>query len=116
MKYKVLFFSPLGLIPAGQSAVAADMPEADGLKVWSSTRLDNVQLPRPFAKESEVTAAGWQAEKLAAGPEIICSSKKPADLRPVGKIEFDCSEAEREISCLRGQLNNNGKEHRNAKE
>ena len=26
MKYKVLFFSPLGLIPAGQSAVAADMP------------------------------------------------------------------------------------------
>jgi outer membrane immunogenic protein len=26
MKYKVLFFSPLGLIPAGQSAFAADMP------------------------------------------------------------------------------------------
>lgn len=53
--------------PALIVRVAADMPEADGLKVWSSTRLDNVQLPRPFAKESEVTAAGWQAEKLAAG-------------------------------------------------
>ena len=53
--------------PALIVRVAADMPEADGLKVWSSTRLDNVQLPRPFAKESEVIAAGWQAEKLAAG-------------------------------------------------
>ena len=48
--------------------------------------------------------------------ELIFSSKKPADLRPVGKIEFDCSEAEREISRRREQLNNNGKEHRSAKE
>ena len=53
--------------PALIVRVAADMPAADGLKVWSSTRLDNVQLPRPFADESEVIAAGWQAEKLAAG-------------------------------------------------
>ena len=37
------------------------------MKVWASTRLDNVQLPRTFADESEVIAAGWQAEKLSAG-------------------------------------------------
>jgi hypothetical protein len=43
------------------------MPGAERLKVWSATGLDNVQLPRPFADESEVIAAGWQAEKLAAG-------------------------------------------------
>jgi hypothetical protein len=53
--------------PALIVRVAADMPGDDGLKVWSSTRLDNVRLPRPFADESEVIAAGWQAEKLAAG-------------------------------------------------
>jgi hypothetical protein len=54
--------------PALIVRVAAGMPGAEGLKVWSSTRLDNVQLPRPFADESEVIAAGWQAERLAAGP------------------------------------------------
>jgi len=48
--------------------------------------------------------------------ELIFGSKKPADLRPVGKIEFDCSEAEREISCRRERLNYSGKEQRNAKE
>jgi hypothetical protein len=48
--------------------------------------------------------------------ELIFDSKKPADLKPVGKIEFDCSEAEREISCRRERLNNTGKEQRNAKE
>jgi hypothetical protein len=48
--------------------------------------------------------------------ELIFDSKKPADLRPVGKIEFDCSEAEREISCRRERLNNNGREQRNGKE
>jgi hypothetical protein len=53
--------------PALIVRVAADMPGGDALKVWSSTRLDNVQLPRPFADESEVIAAGWQAEKLSAG-------------------------------------------------
>ena len=53
--------------PALIVRVAADMPGAEGLKVWSSTRLDSVQLPRPFADESEVIAAGWQAERLAAG-------------------------------------------------
>ena len=53
--------------PALIVRVAADMPGAEGLKVWSSRRLDSVQLPRPFADESEVIAAGWQAEKLAAG-------------------------------------------------
>lgn len=53
--------------PALIVRLAADMPGGDALKVWSSTRLDNVQLPRPFADESEVIAAGWQAERLAAG-------------------------------------------------
>src|SRR5262245_16104584 len=48
--------------------------------------------------------------------ELIFGNKTPADLRPVGKIEFDCSEAEREISRRRERLNNNGKEHRSAKE
>ncbi len=47
--------------------------------------------------------------------ELIFGSKTPADLRPVGKIEFDCSDAEREISRRRERLNNNGKEQRNAK-
>jgi hypothetical protein len=53
--------------PALIVRVAGDMPGAEGLKVWSSTRLDSVQVPRPFADESEVIAAGWQAEKLVAG-------------------------------------------------
>src|SRR5215475_11598419 len=53
--------------PALIVRLAADMPGGDALKVWASTRLDNVQLPRPFADESEVIAAGWQAEKLSAG-------------------------------------------------
>jgi hypothetical protein len=52
--------------PALIVRLAADMPGGDALKVWASTRLDNVQLPRPFADESEVIAAGWQAEKLSA--------------------------------------------------
>jgi hypothetical protein len=52
--------------PALIVRVAGDMPGAEGLKVWSSTRLDSVQLPPPFADESEVIAAGWQAERLAA--------------------------------------------------
>src|SRR6266498_3731504 len=52
--------------PALIVRLAAHMPGGDALKVWASTRLDNVQLPRPFADESEVIAAGWQAEKLSA--------------------------------------------------
>src|SRR5262249_975345 len=40
--------------------VAPDIPEAKGAKVWSTTGLDNIQLPQPFAPESEVIAAGWQ--------------------------------------------------------
>jgi hypothetical protein len=32
-----------------------------------ATTLDRVQLPRPFADEPEVIAAGWQPESLAAG-------------------------------------------------
>ncbi len=48
--------------------------------------------------------------------ELIFGNKTPADLRPVGKIEFDCSDAEREISRRRERLNNNGKEYRSAKE
>jgi hypothetical protein len=41
--------------------------EADSSKVWMATTLDRVQLPRPFADEPEVIAAGWQPESLAAG-------------------------------------------------
>jgi hypothetical protein len=43
-----------------------DIPGAEGIRVWASTRLDEINLPRPFADESEVIAAGWQAETLAA--------------------------------------------------
>jgi hypothetical protein len=43
-----------------------DIPGAEGMRVWASTRLDEIHLPRPFADESEVIAAGWQAETLAA--------------------------------------------------
>jgi Na+-transporting methylmalonyl-CoA/oxaloacetate decarboxylase gamma subunit len=50
--------------PALIVRVAGDIPRAEGMKVWASTRLDQVQLPRPFAAESEVIAAGWQAETL----------------------------------------------------
>jgi hypothetical protein len=44
-----------------------DMPGAGGLKGWMATTLDRVQLPRPFADEPEVIAAGWQATDLRAG-------------------------------------------------
>jgi hypothetical protein len=50
--------------PALIVRVAPDMPAADGMRVWASTRLDHVQLPRPFTAESEVIAAGWQAYAL----------------------------------------------------
>lgn len=55
-----------GAGPALIVRVTPDIPGADGVKVWSSTRLDNIQLPRPFADESEVIAAGWQATELRA--------------------------------------------------
>jgi hypothetical protein len=47
--------------------VGAGLPETNGVKIWSSTKLDNIQLPQPFAPESEVIAAGWQATELRAG-------------------------------------------------
>lgn len=53
--------------PALIIRVAPDIPGANGVKVWSSTGLDNIQLPLPFAPESEVIAAGWQATDLRAG-------------------------------------------------
>jgi hypothetical protein len=53
--------------PALIVRVAPDIPGANGAKVWSTTRLDNIQLPQPFAPESEVIAAGWQATDLRAG-------------------------------------------------
>jgi hypothetical protein len=46
--------------------VAPDIPGANGVKIWSTTRLDNIQLPPPFAPESDVIAAGWQAETMQA--------------------------------------------------
>jgi hypothetical protein len=52
--------------PALIIRVAGDIPGADGLKVWMATTLDRASSPRPFADESEVIAAGWQAETLAA--------------------------------------------------
>lgn len=36
----------------------------DGAKSWSSTGLDNIRLPQPFAEEVDVIAAGWQREAL----------------------------------------------------
>lgn len=53
--------------PALIIRVMGDMPGAGGLKVWMATTLDRVQLPRPFADEPEVIAAGWQATDLRAG-------------------------------------------------
>lgn len=53
--------------PALIVRVAPDIPGAGGMKVWSSIRLDSVQLPQPFASESEVIAAGWQEADLHAG-------------------------------------------------
>ncbi|MCI0389863.1 MAG: hypothetical protein MOB07_14030 [Acidobacteria bacterium] len=50
--------------PALIVRVAGDIPGAEGVRVWSATRLDEVQLPRPFAAESEVIAAGWQPGEL----------------------------------------------------
>lgn len=55
-----------GAGPALIVRVAPDIPAADGVRVWSSTRLDEVHLPRPFADESEVLAAGWRVETLVA--------------------------------------------------
>lgn len=52
--------------PALIIRVMGDMPGAGGLKVWMATTLDRVQLPRPFADEPEVIAAGWQATDLRA--------------------------------------------------
>lgn len=52
--------------PALIVRVGAGIPGANGVKVWSSTSLDEIRLPRPFAEEPEVVAAGWQAEPLAA--------------------------------------------------
>jgi DNA-binding transcriptional regulator YdaS (Cro superfamily) len=37
---------------------------AGGLKVWMAQTLEHVKLPRPFADDVEVIAAGWQVEKL----------------------------------------------------
>jgi hypothetical protein len=53
--------------PALIVRVSPDIPGANGLKVWSSTKLDSVQLPQPFADEVEVIAAGWEATSLRAG-------------------------------------------------
>jgi hypothetical protein len=39
-------------------------PGADGKKVWMAKTLDQVRLPRPFADEPEVIAAGWEATDL----------------------------------------------------
>jgi hypothetical protein len=53
--------------PALIIRVAGDIPGAGGLKVWMATTLDHAQLPRPFADETEVIAAGWQATGLRVG-------------------------------------------------
>jgi hypothetical protein len=53
--------------PALIVRVMGDRPGAGGLKVWMAATLDRLQLPRPFADESEVIAAGWQATNLPAG-------------------------------------------------
>lgn len=53
--------------PALIVRLAPDIPGAGGMKVWSSIKLDNIQLPRPFAEEAEVIAAGWEATDLRAG-------------------------------------------------
>lgn len=48
--------------------------------------------------------------------ELIFGNKEPADLSAVSRIEFDHLDAEQEMAYRREQLNNNGKENRNAKE
>src|SRR5262245_49976442 len=53
--------------PALIVRVAPDIPGAGGVKVWSSIKLNNIQLPRPFADEAEVIAAGWETTDLRAG-------------------------------------------------
>lgn len=55
--------------PALIVRVAPDIPGADGAKAWSTIRLDSVQLPQPFAPESEVISAGWQATELRASQQ-----------------------------------------------
>jgi len=52
--------------PALIVRVAPDIPGSEGTRVWASMKLDQVQLPRPFALESEVIAAGWQEETMQA--------------------------------------------------
>jgi hypothetical protein len=52
---------------SGPALIVRVVGEADSSKVWMATTLDRVQLPRPFADEPEVIAAGWQPESLAAG-------------------------------------------------
>jgi hypothetical protein len=53
--------------PALIIRVMGGVAGAGGLKVWMATTLDRAQLPRPFADEPEVIAAGWQATDLRAG-------------------------------------------------
>jgi hypothetical protein len=53
--------------PALIVRVAPDIPGSNGAKIWSSTGLDNIQLPQPFAPESEVIAAGWEANEISKG-------------------------------------------------
>lgn len=50
--------------PALIVRVAGRLPGAVGLKIWMATTLDRTQLPRPFADEPEVIAAGWQSMDL----------------------------------------------------
>ncbi|HEU0184574.1 MAG TPA: hypothetical protein VFS27_04620 [Blastocatellia bacterium] len=52
--------------PALIVRVAGRLPRAVGLKVWAATTLDRAQLPRPFAAEPEVIAAGWESINLRA--------------------------------------------------
>lgn len=52
---------------SGPALIVRVEGDADGSKVWMATTLDRLQLPRPFADEPEVIAAGWQPESLAAG-------------------------------------------------
>jgi hypothetical protein len=50
--------------PALIVRIAPGMPDAKGVKIWSSLKLENIQIPQPFSPEAEVIAAGWQAENL----------------------------------------------------
>jgi len=52
---------------SGPALIVRVAGDADSSKVWMATTLDRVQLPRPFADEPEVIAAGWQPESLSAG-------------------------------------------------